>query len=248
MSTITENLPRVRRARGLTQEELASRSEVSLDVITRLEQGRKHAARWSTLIALANALDVQVAVLVTPPGLLAHDAAGAAVDVSALRQAITYAGDIPGLTELAEHVEVISLDELTTSVNALWTQYQSGQLAVAAQHLPGLIGDARRAVHANKADQAARANTLLAATMNMAAGIAVSFGHPDLAYLAIERAVSAGSRADSELPAIAANTYASWILIKQGRYTEAEHVATQAARRAEPAFSSLGARRRRSRV
>lgn len=85
MSTITENLPRVRRARGLTQEELAARSEVSIDVITRLEQGRKHAARWSTLIALANALDVTVAVLITPPGLLAHDAPGAAVDVSALR-------------------------------------------------------------------------------------------------------------------------------------------------------------------
>lgn len=238
MSTITENLPRVRRARGLTQEELAARSEVSIDVITRLEQGRKHAARWSTLIALANALDVTVAVLVTPPGLLAHDAPGAAVDVSALRQAITYAGDIPGLAELAEHDDLVPLPELTTTIDTMWDRYQSGKFALVTHQLPGVIGDARRVVHAVTSDDAARAQTLLATAMNAAAGIAVSFGHPDLAYLAIERAVTASSRADSELPAIASAAFTSWILVKQGRYTEAENVAEYAAHRAEPAFSS----------
>ena len=243
MSTITQNLPRVRRARGLSQEELAARSEISIDVITRLEQGRKHAARWSTFIALANALDVSVAVLVTPPGLLAHDAPGAAVDVGALRQAITYAGDIPGLAELAEHEDLVPLPLLARTIDSLWKHYQDGQLALVAHHLPGVIGDTRRLVRASTGNLAARAQTLLATTMNAAAGIAASFGHPDLAYLAIERAAAASARADCDLPAVASAGFTSWILVKQGRYAEAEHVASYAAAQAEPAFSNTDRRR-----
>lgn len=238
MSTITDNLPRIRRARGLTQEELAERSGVSIDVITRLEQGRKHAARWSTLIALANTLDVTVAVLISPPGLIAHDAPGALVDVSALRQAITYSGDITGLIDLAEHNEVVSLAELRDAIDALWTSYQDGQFALAASILPGVIGDTRRLIHSSTGDDEARAQGLLATCMNAAAGITISFGHPDLAYLAIERAVGASRRADSDLAGIASAAFTSWILVKQGRYTEAEHVAVVAAQRAEPSFSS----------
>ncbi|HEX6683536.1 MAG TPA: hypothetical protein VF062_12100, partial [Candidatus Limnocylindrales bacterium] len=74
--------------------------------------------------------------------------------------------------------------------------------------------------------------------MNAAAGITISFGHPDLAYLAVERAVGASRRADSELAGIASAGFTSWILVKQGRYAEAEHVAAVAAHRAEPSFSS----------
>jgi transcriptional regulator with XRE-family HTH domain len=238
MSTITQNLPRVRRARGLTQEELAAKSDVSIDVITRLEQGRKHAARWSTLVALADALDVTVAVLVTPPGLLAHDAPGATVDVAALRGAITYTGDLDTLTDLAEHEDLVPAATLSTTVQALWDQYQEGEFAVVAHHLPGVIGDVRRLVHASRDATAAQAQTLLATTMNAAAGIAVSFGHPDLAYLAIERAMAASGQADTELPAHATAVFLSWILIRQGRYAEAERVAGNAASRAEPAFSN----------
>jgi transcriptional regulator with XRE-family HTH domain len=47
---------RLRRLASLTQEELAGRSGVSVDVIRQLEQGRKHSARLPTLHALANGL------------------------------------------------------------------------------------------------------------------------------------------------------------------------------------------------
>jgi transcriptional regulator with XRE-family HTH domain len=238
MSTITDNLPRIRRARGFTQEELAERSGVSIDVITRLEQGRKHAARWSTLIALANALDVTVPLLISPPGLIAHDAPGALVDVAALRQAITYTGDIAGLIELAEHEEVLSPTDLRESINALWKGYQEGQFALVASVLPGVIGDVRRLIHSGTGDDVTRAQGLLATCMNASAGITISFGHPDLAYLAIERAVTASRLADSELAGVASAAFTSWILVKQGRYAEAEHVAAAAANRAEPSFSS----------
>ncbi|MGW7594863.1 helix-turn-helix domain-containing protein, partial [Streptomyces rubiginosohelvolus] len=56
-------LRRLRRLAALTQEELAERSDVSVDVIRQLEQGRKHSARLPTLHALANGLGVELTTL-----------------------------------------------------------------------------------------------------------------------------------------------------------------------------------------
>jgi transcriptional regulator with XRE-family HTH domain len=55
-----EKLRRLRRLAKLTQEELAERSEVSVDVIRQLEQRRKHSARLPTLHALAAGLGLRV--------------------------------------------------------------------------------------------------------------------------------------------------------------------------------------------
>jgi transcriptional regulator with XRE-family HTH domain len=49
-----KTLRRYRRLAALTQEELAERSGVSVDVIRHLEQQRKHSARLPTLHALAD--------------------------------------------------------------------------------------------------------------------------------------------------------------------------------------------------
>jgi transcriptional regulator with XRE-family HTH domain len=60
-------LRRLRRLASLTQEELAERSDVSVDVIRQLEQGRKHSARLPTLHALANGLGVELTTLLGDP-------------------------------------------------------------------------------------------------------------------------------------------------------------------------------------
>lgn len=64
---IGERLARLRRRHGLSQEKLAERSGVSVDVIRKLEQGRRKPALMATLTALARALDVEVSVLVGQP-------------------------------------------------------------------------------------------------------------------------------------------------------------------------------------
>ena len=56
-------LRRIRGERGLTQEGLAERAGVSVDLIKKLEQGSRATARLATLIALANALDVSLSQL-----------------------------------------------------------------------------------------------------------------------------------------------------------------------------------------
>ena len=57
-------LRRLRRLRGLTQEELADRANVSRDLVAKLEQGRRQTARITSLVSLASALDVELSALV----------------------------------------------------------------------------------------------------------------------------------------------------------------------------------------
>lgn len=61
---------RLRRMADQTQEALAELSGVSVDVIKKLEQKRKHSARLPTLHSLAKGLGVELtALLGDPPGV-----------------------------------------------------------------------------------------------------------------------------------------------------------------------------------
>jgi len=59
---IGRQLAALRHASGLTQEQLAERAQVSVDVIRRLEQGQRRTARFATLHAIAAALDTEVSI------------------------------------------------------------------------------------------------------------------------------------------------------------------------------------------
>jgi transcriptional regulator with XRE-family HTH domain len=61
--TIGYQLRRLRRLRDITQEELADRANVSRDLVAKLEQGRRHTARLSSLASFARALDVELSAL-----------------------------------------------------------------------------------------------------------------------------------------------------------------------------------------
>jgi transcriptional regulator with XRE-family HTH domain len=65
--TIGYQLRRLRRLRGLTQEELDDRANLSRDLVAKLEQGRRQTARITSLIRLARALDVELSALVARP-------------------------------------------------------------------------------------------------------------------------------------------------------------------------------------
>jgi transcriptional regulator with XRE-family HTH domain len=59
---IGRQIAALRHANGLTQEQLAERAHVSVDVIRRLEQGQRRTARFATLHAIAAALDTKVSI------------------------------------------------------------------------------------------------------------------------------------------------------------------------------------------
>jgi transcriptional regulator with XRE-family HTH domain len=62
MATVEKNLKRLRKAAGITQEQLAHKAGLSLGYTQRLEAGR-HDPPVSTLRAIAKALGVPVAEL-----------------------------------------------------------------------------------------------------------------------------------------------------------------------------------------
>src|SRR6266498_1513153 len=68
-STIGERVKQLRlqRAPRMTQRELAERAGVSIDLISKLEQGQKQTALLITLHKIAGALDVDVAALLARP-------------------------------------------------------------------------------------------------------------------------------------------------------------------------------------
>ncbi|WP_373686785.1 helix-turn-helix domain-containing protein [Streptomyces lunaelactis] len=65
--TIGDRVARLRMRRKLTQEGLAERAGLSVDVVRKLEQGVRQTARLTTLNALARVLDVEPSTLVGQP-------------------------------------------------------------------------------------------------------------------------------------------------------------------------------------
>src|SRR6266508_2687689 len=61
--TIGERLHRLRGEHGLTQEALAALAGLSVDLVKKLELGKRQSARLTTIAALANALDVPMSEL-----------------------------------------------------------------------------------------------------------------------------------------------------------------------------------------
>jgi transcriptional regulator with XRE-family HTH domain len=237
-SPIGDNLARLRHARGLTQDQLAEAAGVNVGVISRLEQHVKHGARWSTLAALASALGVQLPVLITPPALLGgHAEPDSGAELAELRHTLVRAGDLFGADDLADDADLVDPAALSRSVRQMWTAYHRGEFVLVTRTLPGLIADARRLTHAQTGDASASAHRLLSTCYSAAAGVTVMRGHPDLAWLAVERAADAASRADSPLASAAAAIFAAWILLKQGHYDDAERVALRAADQAEPSIA-----------
>lgn len=205
-SPIGDNLARVRKARGLTQEELAGASQVSVDVIARLEQGRKKGARWATLTRLANALGVQLAVLVTPPALLGGGGRAAGDDMMSLRQAVTGYAGILNVDDLAEGDNQRGSAQVQREVDRVWLAYHRGDFGAAAAALPELIGDARALVREGAAQRGA-AHSMLATCYAMAAGITVMRGHQDLALTAVERAADAARGTDDPIAGAAVGIF-----------------------------------------
>ncbi|MFV2085513.1 helix-turn-helix domain-containing protein [Micromonospora sp. LOL_021] len=97
--TVGDNVGRLRRLRGLTQEQLAEAAGLAVETIQKLEQNKPGSPRMSTLRAIAAALAVPTSVLVGPP--VASPAAGAGSDddeiaVGLLRRALTPARGLSG--------------------------------------------------------------------------------------------------------------------------------------------------------
>ncbi|PXY17333.1 helix-turn-helix domain-containing protein [Prauserella flavalba] len=230
-SPISENLARFRKARDLSQEQLAAAASVGVDTVARIEQGKRSTCRPATLQRLADALGVSV------ENLLGHvtPASPGRLDVAALRHAVTAGEHIPGLDDFAEPDELIGLDQLVAAAHAAWRAYVDGRHGVLLDALPAVLTDARRLARTAPADEKAGAHRVLSTAYRLGAGLAGRLGLDDLAWTSAERALTAARESDApDIETAISLRYLAWTLVRQGRLDDAERVAVTAAERIQP--------------
>lgn len=234
-----ENVARIRKARNLSQEELAAAAGVAVDTVARIERGERQTTRTATLNKLARALGVEPSTLlgILPP----HD--NATGDVTDLRRALTASAEVPGLGDFSDLRETAPLSELRGSLSYAWQAYIAGRHAELLHTLPALLADAHRLVHQAKGARLNSAYSVLSGAYRLGAGTAGRFGMDDLAFIAAERAVRAARQSDDPDIGVAVSTrYLVWVLVRQGRTAEAEAVAVRMAERVEPRMADRNTR------
>ncbi len=227
--SIGEQLRTLRGQRGLTQEALAERSGISVDLIKKLEQGQRVSARLTTLIALANALDAPLSQMVDRRPRLDG---GSDRLVLGLRDAVLSPHLLPGF-DADDDGEATPVDQLWKTVHRAWRLYWDGHFVDLARMLPGLLAEARQA----QREVGAPAAGPLAQAYQLAADLLVHLGREDLAALGAERGIAAAAAGDDELQWASLHGTYAWALLMQARYREAEQVAIRIAERIEPRFS-----------
>jgi transcriptional regulator with XRE-family HTH domain len=233
--TLGDRLRYVRKRRDLTQRQLAEKAGVSIDVVTRLEQGQRSTARLTTLARLARALDVDVSALLAPVSVLNRPADNGRGGLLELRRALT-SGELPGLDDHADGDEPPSVVDLEAAADHMWTLYQDGRYAEVGRLLPDVLVSLRHAIAETSGDEQRRAAFTVSHLYHVASGVATMLGKDDLAYVATECALDAGKRAGDEVLVASAYNLMAWIFRRQGRYEDCEQLAVKAAESIEPSY------------
>jgi transcriptional regulator with XRE-family HTH domain len=216
---------------SLTQEELAHLSGVSQEMIAKIEQGRRQ-PRLTILARLATALDIPLSELLDSRPRLGRDRDGASI--LAIRDALLSPAQLPGAPLSGSTAQPLPLPELKDALIDAARLYWAGDFAHLAAMLPVFIAQARLAA----GSAGPPAHSILAQAYDLTAALMVHMGKEDLAALSAERAVTAALASNDEiLHALLEGTYA-WVLLHQGRLTEAEQLAAATADRIEPSFSA----------
>lgn len=230
MPTIGE---RIRQLRGkvFTQADLAQAAGVSVDVVRKLEQGRRHTASIGTLQRIARVLDVDPAELLPRTRALPSKDAGGVVG---LRDALTGVGDLLD----AQPGPPVGLAELSRTTGYAWGLYWSGHYDRLAALLPLALADSRVAERAAGPTGRARAVDLSAQLHQLAACTAVHVGQPDLAHIAGRAALRLAGAGDDALRDAGLRGTLAWLLLTQGRYAESQRLAEATAAAVQPGASS----------
>ncbi|PZS32430.1 MAG: hypothetical protein DLM59_08195 [Pseudonocardiales bacterium] len=205
---------------------------MSVDTIRKLEQGQRHSARLDTLVRIAHALDVPVAEVMGKPRGLA--AAGRESEILELRRLV--------LAGPAAEDEPPSIDVLRGRIADLWRLYWTGRYAELARDLPGALRAGAGLTRDATTESGRRAGWAAVAELHqLTASLLAHLAYEDLAHVALVRAVTAAEHAEDRLLRAAQHATKTWILTRQGLWSEAETVAVDTAAEIEPALSKATA-------
>jgi tetratricopeptide (TPR) repeat protein len=102
-----------------------------------------------------------------------------------------------------------------------------------SSRLPLLLRDGRAVARQSSSEPVWQS---LALTYQLAACLATQAGHPDWAFAAVEKQLDAAQRASDPLAEGMGVSTLSWVLLRQGRWEEAQAVAARKADALEPPF------------
>ncbi len=221
--TIGQRIAHLRGSR-MTQTSLAAAAGVSVDLIRKLEQGRRHTVSIASLHRIARALDVDAGDLLskTQPLPDPSEHSGAV----AIRRALTHVDDLIGDEP---DVEPLTLDEARRTLVYGWGAYWAGRYDQLGGLLPGAIAQLRATVRQVRAAERADAHDLAAQVNQLAACTLVHLGYPDIAHLALREALARAAEGADPLRGAALRCSLSWLLLTQGRFGESHKLATATA-------------------
>ncbi|MGH3798675.1 MAG: helix-turn-helix domain-containing protein [Pseudonocardiaceae bacterium] len=209
---------------------LAVAADVSVDVIRKLEQGRRHTASIATLARIARVLGVGLADLLGPsrPVLAVS---GGQDGVVAIRDALTSVDDLLGELDDADAPD---LTEFSRAVTYAFGLYWAGRYGPLTAMLPRLLTEAAAATHGAAPADSARAADLAAQVHRIAASALLHLGAPDLGHVAAREALRLAALTSDPLRAAAVRCSLGHVLMRQGRFVDAERVSVATAEAVQP--------------
>ncbi|MCF2525701.1 helix-turn-helix domain-containing protein [Yinghuangia soli] len=233
--TLGDNLRMYRRRAGLSQEKLAETAELSVGTVRKAEQGK--AVEMATLHKLARALSVETSALLAggaPVPVDRHDSNRTLL--VGLRKALTPVVGLAPQNEVNNSAE--DLPTLERALRKAGDLYHADRYEEVARQLPALV-DASTAALASAASSDLRTSALTfrSQTYELAGRFLTQTRQYDLAYHALAAAIEdAKAAADTMTGASAVNGLA-WLLLRQGRFDDAETLASTTAEVIEPRMS-----------
>ncbi|ASU78021.1 transcriptional regulator [Actinopolyspora erythraea] len=209
----------------MTQQDLATAAGVSVDLVRKLEQGRRNTASVASLHQIARALDVPLGDLIGPVRMPEQ---APAEGVAALRFAVA---DVDDLTGESEAGEPLSLSEAEQELTYLWGTYWSGKYDRLTALLPPALTSLRATTRATGSP---RASELVAQGFWAAGSTLIHLHQSDAAYIALRHAIELAGYGNDQLLAAALRGSIAWQLLTVGRFAESEAVALRMAERIEP--------------
>ncbi|MEE1825840.1 helix-turn-helix transcriptional regulator [Streptomyces sp. BE20] len=222
-----DRLANFRRMADLTQEGLATKAGISVDVVRKLEQRRKQSARLPTLHALAKGLDVELTALLGDPPAVPSTGDIEPPELVAVRRAIMPPLFAPPPTP--DSADDLSLPMLRAEIADAWTLYHEADFGRVMSMLPEIIGDARLAAAVGKGQDRPAAQHALGKALQLGGHLAIRLGKTDLGLSSLERAMAAADASGDPLLAAMVCNSVAWAYQRQNRLDDARYLAVHAA-------------------
>ncbi len=234
---IGERIKLFRKAALMTQDDLAAAAGVSTDLIRKLEQGRRNTASLASLYRIARALDIDLGELLGRARRPRSTDDRQAL-VMPIRDALT---PVDALTGLVDDIDVPTVAMLDRSVTYGYCACWGGRYSLLAAMLPDLLVQSRAVLRDCAIADRARAVDLAAQVQDIATATLLRLDATDLAHTAARESLRLTARGDDPLRDAAMRSTLTGVLMRQGRFVDAERVATASAAQIQPAGNATTA-------